>query len=257
MSPQARLLARLSSGDTYSARTCCQSQSSSSATSCARPVRVPWPISERAMRTTVVSSGLITTQMPTSVTAAGCASGSGRPECASRARGRRRQRRPSRGSERRRECQSVAHGAAPYALPPSDGGGVDCLADALIGAAATDVGHRRVDVRIGGLRVGLQQRGGGHDLAGLAVAALRHVVLQPGDLHRMAEPVGRQALDRGDLRIADRADRHLSRIGSRRRPDARCRRRIARCRSRISCRSCRAIAQHPEQWRVGVGIDAA
>ena len=36
--------------------------SSSSATSWARPVMVPWPISERAMRMTTVSSGLITTQ---------------------------------------------------------------------------------------------------------------------------------------------------------------------------------------------------
>ena len=36
-----------------------QSHSSSSATSCARPVMVPWPISERAMRITQVSSGRI------------------------------------------------------------------------------------------------------------------------------------------------------------------------------------------------------
>jgi len=36
-----------------------QSHSSSSATSCARPVRVPCPISVRAMRITQVSSGLI------------------------------------------------------------------------------------------------------------------------------------------------------------------------------------------------------
>ena len=43
-----------------------QSHSSSSATSCARPVSVPCPISERAMRITQVSSGLIATQMLTS-----------------------------------------------------------------------------------------------------------------------------------------------------------------------------------------------
>ena len=39
-----------------------QSQSSSSATSCASPVSVPWPISERATRMITVSSGLTTTQ---------------------------------------------------------------------------------------------------------------------------------------------------------------------------------------------------
>ena len=107
-----------------------------------------------------------------------------------------------------------------------------------------------------GLRVRLQQRGRGHDLAGLAVAALRHVVLQPGDLHRMAQPVGRQALDGGDLCLADRADRHLSRTASRRRRYARCRRRTARCRSRISCRSCRPTRASPRAAACRIGVDA-
>ena len=61
-SPQARLRATLWPGVGYSVVTFDQSHSSSSATSWARPVRVPWPISERAMRMTVVSSGRITTQ---------------------------------------------------------------------------------------------------------------------------------------------------------------------------------------------------
>ena len=43
-----------------------QSHCSSSATSWARPVSVPWPISERAIRTTTVSSGRMTTQALTS-----------------------------------------------------------------------------------------------------------------------------------------------------------------------------------------------
>src|SRR2546423_12680172 len=61
-SPQARLRATLWPGVGYSVVTFDQSHSSSSATSWARPVRVPWPISERAMRMTVVSSGRTTTQ---------------------------------------------------------------------------------------------------------------------------------------------------------------------------------------------------
>jgi hypothetical protein len=60
------LRATLWPGVGYSVVTFDQSHSSSSATSCARPVNVPWPISERAMRTTTVSSGLITTQAVTS-----------------------------------------------------------------------------------------------------------------------------------------------------------------------------------------------
>ena len=51
-SPQARLRATLWPGVGYSVVTFDQSHSSSSATSWARPVSVPWPISERAMRMT-------------------------------------------------------------------------------------------------------------------------------------------------------------------------------------------------------------
>ena len=49
-----------------SPRTRVQSHSSSSATSMARPVRMPWPISARAMRMTTVSSGRIVSQAVTS-----------------------------------------------------------------------------------------------------------------------------------------------------------------------------------------------
>ena len=45
-----------------------------------------------------------------------------------------------------------------------------------------------------------EQRGRGHDLAGLAVAALRDVVLDPRGLQRMQFAVlAGQAFDRGDL----------------------------------------------------------
>jgi len=56
---------------------------------------------------------------------------------------------------------------------------------ALVRAAAADIGHRRVDVLIGRLRILCQQRRSGHDLPGLAIAALGHVELQPGLLHRV------------------------------------------------------------------------
>src|SRR5882762_3494370 len=51
---------------------------------------------------------------------------------------------------------------------------LDSLADSHISTAAADVPrHRSVDIAIGRVRVGGEQGGGGHDLAGLAVAALR------------------------------------------------------------------------------------
>ena len=56
-SPHTRLRATFWPGVGYSDVTFDQSHSSSSATSWARPVSVPWPISERAMRMTTVSSG--------------------------------------------------------------------------------------------------------------------------------------------------------------------------------------------------------
>ena len=61
-SPHTRLRATFWPGVGYSVTTFDQSHSSSSATSCARPVIVPCPISERATRMTTVSSGRITTQ---------------------------------------------------------------------------------------------------------------------------------------------------------------------------------------------------
>ncbi len=72
MSPHTRLRERLVPADGNSVVTFDQSHCSSSATSWASPVSVPWPISERAMRTITVSSGRITTQALTS----------GEPSCA-------------------------------------------------------------------------------------------------------------------------------------------------------------------------------
>ena len=60
--PHARLRTMLAPGVGYSVVTFDQSHSSSSATICARPVSVPCPISDLAIRITTVSSGRMTTQ---------------------------------------------------------------------------------------------------------------------------------------------------------------------------------------------------
>src|SRR5215218_171120 len=209
-SPHTRLRARLSCGLTCSTATFFQSHSSSSATSCAKPVMVPWPISERAMRMTQVSSGLMNTQAFTSA-----------PALWARA-----MRRPGTWNPRasplvaapttkvRRETcvwivfvmadlpilnlrragirQFSASAARPF------GGQMQCGADALIGAAAADIGDRVVDVFVARRWILSQQRRGRHYLSGLAVAALRHVEFGPGALHRMRGG-GRQTLDGDDL----------------------------------------------------------
>src|SRR5207247_1859805 len=74
-------------------------------------------------------------------------------------------------------------------------GTMDGGADALIGAAATDVGHRRVDVGVRGMRILREQRRGGHDLPRLTIAALRHVFLDPRALHGVRAVLG-EAFDR-------------------------------------------------------------
>jgi len=77
----------------------------------------------------------------------------------------------------------------------------DRLADARVCAAAANVAQR-VDVSVGDLPAFsadlVDERDGGHDLTGVAVAALRDVVLQPRLLHRMQLLADgrRQALDR-------------------------------------------------------------
>src|SRR5688572_33334044 len=43
------------------------------------------------------------------------------------------------------------------------------LADLLVGAATTDVGQLGIDLRVRRTRIACEQRGGGHDEAGLAI----------------------------------------------------------------------------------------
>src|SRR6266849_4279931 len=77
-------------------------------------------------------------------------------------------------------------------------GAVDRLANPLVSAAPADVGHRLINLSVAGAPVLGQEHRGGHDLPGLAVTALRHVLRDPCALHRVIA-VLRQALDGGDL----------------------------------------------------------
>ena len=141
--PQTRLRAAFSPGVGNSVVTFDQSHSSSSATSCASPVSVPWPISERAMRITTVSSGRITTQALTSgAVPAGAVSAAA--AAAERHAEAERQPPPSAAAparnERRLSLNDVVMSFSVIGPPPSRlGGGVDRLAHLLIGAAAADV----------------------------------------------------------------------------------------------------------------------
>src|SRR5713226_1204014 len=165
-SPHTRLRATLWPGEGYSVVTFDQSHSSSSATSWARPVSVPWPISDRAMRMTTVSSGRITTQALTS----------GDPSAARTTVG------PPNGMSRPSESPAPATAAVPMtkvrrlsvmclfmAAPSRVCSGVDCLADLLEGSASANIGDGVVDVLVGRFRLLLQERCHRHDHPALAI----------------------------------------------------------------------------------------
>src|SRR5438876_6573092 len=99
---------------------------------------------------------------------------------------------------------------------PFLGGVLDSLADPDIRAAAADVPrHGGVDIAVGRVGVGREQRRRGHDLAGLAIAALRHLEIDPGLLNLFAGGRGANGLDGGDAlagRGRDRRDARAHRL---------------------------------------------
>src|SRR5216683_1111642 len=85
---------------------------------------------------------------------------------------------------------------------------LDPVTYAYIGPAAADVsGHRSVDVGVAWLRVGGKQCRRGHDLAGLAIAALRHLQLDPCLLDLLAGSCGANGLDRRNALAGHGGDR--------------------------------------------------
>src|SRR5215813_6943440 len=109
---------------------------------------------------------------------------------------------------RRRLGRKDDRGSWSASLPACLRGLLDRFTNAHIGAAATDIaGHRRVDVGIAGMRVAREQRRSGHDLAGLAVAALHDLAIEPGLLDPGARRGRADRFDRRDRGAADAIDR--------------------------------------------------
>ena len=134
---------------------------------------------------------------------------------------------------------------------------VNGLPDARIGSATAEIAaHGGVDVGISGLgRVG-QQGGGGHDLAGLAVAALGHVHSFPGFLHGMAFVCRRRKpLDGGDGLAGDAA--HVRHAGAHRLAANQDRAGAAGADTAavLGAFQVQHIAQDPKERRVGRHID--
>ena len=79
---------------------------------------------------------------------------------------------------------------------------MDCFTDKIVGSTATDVGDGAVNVLVAGDWFYRQQGGSGHDHAGLTVAALRNVYLDPCLLDWMSA-VWRESFDGGDCFASD------------------------------------------------------
>src|SRR5882672_10347140 len=135
---------------------------------------------------------------------------------------------------------------------------LDPLADSHIGTAATDVpGHGCVDIAIGRVGLGGEQRRCGHDLPRLAIAALRHLQRDPGLLNLSAGGCGTNGLDRGDAlagRGSDRRDARAHRLAI---EVDRAGAAQAEAAAEFRAGHSEHIAQHPEQRRVVVDIYAA
>src|SRR2546427_13084290 len=85
---------------------------------------------------------------------------------------------------------------------------LDSLADSHISTAAADVPrHRGVDVAVGRVGFGGEQSRRGHDLAGLAITALRHLERDPGLLDLLAGGCGADGLDRRNALAGRGGDR--------------------------------------------------
>src|SRR6266853_5468133 len=135
---------------------------------------------------------------------------------------------------------------------------LDSLADSHISAAATDVPrHRGVDVAVCRVWFGGEQRRRRHDLAGLAIAALRDLEIEPRLLNLPAGGCGTDGLDRGDAlagRGGDRGHARAHRLAIQ--VDGA---RAAQTEAATEFRACHSehIAKHPKQRRVVVDIGAA
>lgn len=128
----------------------------------------------------------------------------------------------------------------------------------LVGAAAADIAHGRVDVGIGGVGRTRKQRGGGHQHAALAIAALGHLLGDPGLLQRMGMLGAAQRFDGADVLPLHRRHRRNARAHRLAVHMHRARAAGGNAAAKFGAGQVELVAQHPQQGRgrVGVGVGA-
>ena len=124
--------------------------------------------------------------------------------------------------------------------------------NAAVSAAAANIArHRRIDIGIRRFGIFRQERRRAHDLARLAVAALRYVLRDPGLLHRLADFAGTDRFDCVDLLSYDGGNRRYARARRHAIDMHRAGAALSDAAAELSTGKVQAVAQGPKQWCFG------
>ncbi len=127
---------------------------------------------------------------------------------------------------------------------------MDARLDPYVGGATAQVaGHGVIDLRIARLRRALEQGRRRHDLASLAIAALRHVQLLPSLLQGM-HGMRIEAFYRGYFFLAERRNRCETGAGRHTVDVHRACTALADAAAEFGADQIQAVAQGPQQWRI-------
>src|SRR5271163_2992523 len=126
-------------------------------------------------------------------------------------------------------------------------------ADARECPAAADIRNRRAEFRVTGCGIGAQKRGHGHDHAGLAIAALRDLMVYPGLLNRR-EAAGTDSFDGNDLGTLDRACRNHAAPGRRPVDMNRAGPALGNTAAELRAGQTDLVANDPQKWRIRLHI---
>src|SRR5437764_2500039 len=128
--------------------------------------------------------------------------------------------------------------------------------DAEVRTAAAQVSaHRLVDVSVSRVRVLVEERHGLHDLASLAVATLRHVIVDPGLLDRVQLVALGQAIDGRDVLASNGAHGRDAHAVGHTVDVARARAAEAHATAVLQAVHVEAVTKNPEQFLVLVDVD--
>jgi hypothetical protein len=132
---------------------------------------------------------------------------------------------------------------------------LDGSTDARISAAAADIaGHGRINIAVAWIGIACQQARGGHDLPRLAIAALRHLQIDPGLLNGFARGGVADGLDRCDRRRPDAI--HSGEAGARWLPVKMhsARTALADAAAEFGAGYTKDVAQDPKQGNIAIDI---